>query len=67
MESILSNVSVKVNGSGLSDLSSFVLVGDTLPVNLQFNDGHLLAICVYSVLFIFSAVGNISVLVAILR
>lgn len=38
-----------------------------LPIDMKFNEGHLLAILVYSVLMIFSAIGNISVLCTIAR
>lgn len=38
-----------------------------LPIDMQFNDGHLLSIIVYSILFVVATVGNITVLVAILK
>lgn len=38
-----------------------------LSIDMQFNDGHLLSIIVYSILMVFSAIGNITVLVLILR
>ncbi|CAL8147165.1 unnamed protein product [Orchesella dallaii] len=38
-----------------------------LPIDMQFNDGHLLAVVVYSFLMVISAVGNISVFSTILR
>ena len=45
-------------------------VNDTvweLPIDMRFNDGHVISIVVYSILMIFSAVSNITVLVTILR
>lgn len=33
-----------------------------LPVNMRFNEGHKLSIIVYSILLVFSAVANITVL-----
>lgn len=38
-----------------------------LPINMQFNDGHRLSITVYSVLMVFSAVANITVLVLLVK
>ncbi|XP_022920796.1 adipokinetic hormone/corazonin-related peptide receptor variant I-like isoform X2 [Onthophagus taurus] len=38
-----------------------------LPLDMQFNDGHVLSIIVYSILMVFSAVGNITILVLIVR
>ncbi|XP_031345961.1 gonadotropin-releasing hormone II receptor-like isoform X2 [Photinus pyralis] len=38
-----------------------------LPIDMQFNDGHLLSIIGNSILMVFSAIGNITVLVLILR
>lgn len=38
-----------------------------LPIDMRFNDGHMLSIVVYSVLMVFSAIGNTTVLVLILR
>ncbi len=38
-----------------------------LPIDMKFNEGHLLAILVYSFLMAFSAIGNISVLFTIAR
>lgn len=38
-----------------------------LPLDMQFNDGHLLSIVVYSILMVFSAIGNLSVLLIILK
>ncbi|KYN15308.1 Gonadotropin-releasing hormone II receptor [Trachymyrmex cornetzi] len=36
-----------------------------LPIELRFNDGHLVAIITYSILMVISAIGNISVLTII--
>lgn len=38
-----------------------------LPIDMRFNNGHLLAIVAYSALMIISAFGNIYVLIIILR
>jgi len=38
-----------------------------LPIDMQFNDGHKLAIVMYSLLMTTSAIGNISVLSAVFR
>lgn len=38
-----------------------------LPINMRFNDAHILSITVYSILLVISSVGNITVLVTILR
>nr|AVI00624.1 adipokinetic hormone receptor [Hylobius abietis] len=38
-----------------------------LPINMQFNDGHRLSITVYSVLMVFSAVANITILVLLVK
>jgi len=36
-----------------------------LPIELRFNDGHLVTIITYSILMVISAIGNISVLTII--
>lgn len=38
-----------------------------LPIDMRFNDGHVVSIIAYSILMIISAIGNITVLVLILR
>ncbi|CAH2009883.1 unnamed protein product [Acanthoscelides obtectus] len=38
-----------------------------LPISMRFNDGHRLSIAVYSVLMVFSAVANITVLVLLAK
>lgn len=40
---------------------------DLLPIDMRFNDGHLLSIVAYSILMVISALGNITVLVLIVR
>lgn len=40
---------------------------DNLPIDMKFNAGHKLSIIGYSVLMVFSAIGNITVLILILR
>ncbi|XP_065078136.1 adipokinetic hormone/corazonin-related peptide receptor variant I isoform X1 [Ochlerotatus camptorhynchus] len=39
----------------------------SLPIDMQFNDGHRLQIAVYSVLMIISAIGNITVLALLIK
>ncbi|XP_018328749.1 gonadotropin-releasing hormone II receptor [Agrilus planipennis] len=41
--------------------------GLDLPIDMRFNDGHRLSIIVYSILMVFSAIGNITVLVLLIR
>lgn len=54
-------------------LSEWSLVPDDtynntmLPIDMRFNDGHVVSIIAYSILMIISAIGNITVLVLILR
>ncbi|KAK9872356.1 hypothetical protein WA026_017814 [Henosepilachna vigintioctopunctata] len=38
-----------------------------LPMNMRFNDGHILSIAVYSSLFVFSSIANITVLVLLVK
>jgi len=38
-----------------------------LPIDMQFNDGHRLAITVYSLLMFVSAIGNVYVFISIVR
>lgn len=38
-----------------------------LPIDMRFNEGHIVSIFIYSVLMIISAVGNTTVLVLIVR
>ncbi|XP_075216246.1 adipokinetic hormone/corazonin-related peptide receptor variant I-like isoform X2 [Lycorma delicatula] len=38
-----------------------------VPIEMRFNDGHLISIIVYSILLIVSAIGNITVLCIILK
>lgn len=40
---------------------------DDVPINMRFNDGHKLSIIVYSILMVFSAIANITVLVIIVK
>lgn len=57
----------EVEGSDNSANVSETDLTEELPIDMRFNNGHLLAIVVYSGLMLFSAVGNISVLGTILR
>lgn len=38
-----------------------------LPIDMRFNDGHIVSIVIYSVLMIISAIGNTTILVLITR
>jgi len=38
-----------------------------LPIDMRFNDGHQLAIVIYTLLMFWSTIGNVSVLVIIIR
>lgn len=38
-----------------------------LPIDMRFNEGHVVSIVIYSVLMIVSAIGNTTVLVLITR
>ncbi|OXA64610.1 gonadotropin-releasing hormone receptor isoform X2 [Folsomia candida] len=38
-----------------------------LPLDMQFNDGHLLSVIVYSILMFISAIGNLSVLNSMIK
>ncbi|XP_026464476.1 gonadotropin-releasing hormone receptor-like [Ctenocephalides felis] len=38
-----------------------------LPIDMRFNQGHLLSITVYSVLLVISATGNVTVLALLIR
>lgn len=38
-----------------------------MPLEMRFNDGHLISIIVYSILMVLSAIGNITVLSIILK
>ncbi|XP_030765127.1 gonadotropin-releasing hormone receptor-like [Sitophilus oryzae] len=40
---------------------------ENLPIYMRFNDGHKLSITVYSILMVFSAIANITVLVALIK
>ncbi|KAF7270171.1 adipokinetic hormone/corazonin-related peptide receptor variant I-like [Rhynchophorus ferrugineus] len=50
-----------------SDTSKTADRDHDLPINMIFNDGHRLSITVYSVLMVFSAIANITVLVLLMR
>lgn len=39
----------------------------TLPIDMTFNDGHIVSIATYSVLLVISVCGNITVLVNLIR
>ncbi|CAL8068356.1 unnamed protein product [Orchesella dallaii] len=53
-----------------SDLNFTLLENTTqkqLPIDMRFNNGHLLAVIVYPILMFVSAVGNLAVLSSIVR
>lgn len=55
-ENVSGNVNVETPNNGQSTSRETT----TLPIDMQFNDGHIVSISVYSVLFIFSAIGKIA-------
>ncbi|XP_050431723.1 adipokinetic hormone/corazonin-related peptide receptor variant I isoform X2 [Adelges cooleyi] len=50
-----------------NDSNTTVYNETSLPYDLRFNDGHMLAIITYSILMVISAIGNITVLTIILK
>lgn len=54
---------------GLTDWSTSNQTNFTgdLPLDMRFNDGHVLSIVAYSILMVFSAIGNITILAFIIR
>jgi len=58
-----SSVGFVTDASSIFDLET----EQTLSIDMQFNDGHKLAIVMYSLLMVASAIGNMSVLNAIFR
>lgn len=40
---------------------------DQLPIDMRFNEGHMLSIIAYSILMFISAIGNITVLTLIIQ
>lgn len=56
----LSTMDPVSESSGTGDLSS-------LPIDMTFNDGHIVSIATYSVLLVISVCGNITVLVNLIR
>lgn len=40
---------------------------EELPIEMRFNDGHLVTIVTYSILMIISAAGNITVLITTMK
>lgn len=51
----------------LPNLKSTNLDNVELPIDMRFNEGHIVSIVIYSVLMVISAVGNTTVLVLITR
>ena len=62
------NPEFDVDSAGTSSGSSSTTVDlSMLPIDMTFNDGHILPIATYSVLLIISVCGNITVLVNLIR
>jgi len=71
-EPVMSSTIASINASSIGFVTDGLLIFDleakkTLPIDMQFNDRHKLAIVMYSLLMFVSAIGNISVLNAIYR
>jgi hypothetical protein len=62
-----STVPVMHAGPGMATPTTELPPTDFLSDDMKFNDGHRMSIITYSVLMVVSAVGNITVLVNILR
>lgn len=68
-----------INNLIFNDMGSVMELGETedgenlkcndteLPIDMRFNDGHLVSIITYSILMVISATGNISVLTIIIK
>ncbi len=50
-----------------SDDSGATVDLSTLPIDMTFNDGHIVSIATYSILLVISVCGNITVLVNLIR
>jgi len=61
------NNSTNISSSSDNNRSLYRTQLTELPIDMQFNEGHKLAIITYSILMIFSAVANISVFCVIIR
>lgn len=59
------NYSSAINVTG--DNSTGNVTNKTLPIDMQFNEGHLVSIIMYSILMVISAIGNTTVLVLIMH
>lgn len=69
--SLLLNMGLKWTNNDTADVVGFNSSSQNetmeLPLDMQFNDGHLLSIIGYSILMVFSAIGNLSVLNSIIK
>lgn len=64
-ESYVTGSSMDASFNNLTEMDNRTLI--ELPIDMQFNEGHRLAVTIYSLLMIVSAIGNISVLAAIVK
>jgi len=55
----------KIEDGEILDFNSTSYV--ELPIDMRFNDGHLVAIVTYSILMMISAAGNITVLITTIK
>ncbi|CAL8069184.1 unnamed protein product [Orchesella dallaii] len=55
------------NQPTMTSIEHLELQNESLPIDMTFNNGNVLSISVYTILFILSSGGNITVLTAILR
>ncbi len=55
------------SGTSISGGSSTTVDLSMLPIDMTFNDGHIVSIATYSVLLIISVCGNITVLVNLIK
>lgn len=62
---LLMTTTSSVGGGGSSTPGS--VETRTLPIDMTFNDGHIVSIATYSVLLVISVCGNITVLVNLIR
>lgn len=62
-----SMVSIHYDHPTISVMTSNQPEQPRLPIDMTFNDGHILSIATYSVLLVASVCGNVTVLVNLLR
>lgn len=64
------DIDEKVSGPGGASQKNWSHLNATsaeLPLDMQFNHGHMVSITVYSVLMVISATGNLTVLTQLMR